>query len=137
MPLANLALRLMLPYSAEEPVIIAHSPETKVASAELPRPLYTNKPCLDMLARFSMWRTCSGVLRASLVSRPLKPLRLVANSTLCQAEKLSSWVQLTHEVVNGHLWPAAFRRAAASTTSGHVFGGFSVSSPAALNASLL
>jgi hypothetical protein len=39
MPLANFALRLTLPYRADEPVIIAHSPETNVASAALPRPL--------------------------------------------------------------------------------------------------
>src|SRR5207247_5718822 len=64
-----------------------------------------------------MWRTCSGVLKASRVSSPPKPLRLVANSTLCQAEKLSSWVQLTQLVVNGHLWPLALSLAAASATS--------------------
>ena len=39
MPPANLALRLTAPYSAEQPVVIAHSPETKVASALLSRPL--------------------------------------------------------------------------------------------------
>jgi len=84
-----------------------------------------------------MWRRCSGELNARRVSRPLKPLRLVANSTLCQAEKLSSCVQLIQLVVSGHLWPLALRVAAARTTSGQVFGGFSGSRPAALNASLL
>src|SRR5438309_11074970 len=90
-----------------------------------------------MLARFSMWRTCSGVLNASRESSPPKPLRLVAYSTLCQVEKLSSWVQPCQLVVNGHLWPLAFSLAAASATSGQVFGGLSGSRPAALNASLL
>ena len=90
-----------------------------------------------MLARFSMWRWCSGVVTASRVFRPLKPLRWVANSTLCQAEKLSSCVQLCQLVVKGHLWPLAFSLAAASVTSGQVFGGFSGSRPAALKASLL
>src|SRR5207247_5230128 len=84
-----------------------------------------------------MWRTCVGLLTASRVSSPPKPLRLVANSTLCQAEKLSSWVQLTQLVVNGHLWPLALSLAAASATSGQVLGGLSGSRPAALNASLL
>ena len=56
---------------------------------------------------------------------------------LCQAEKLSSWVQLIQLVVNGHLWPLAFSLAAASATSGQVVGGFSGSRPAALKASLL
>lgn len=32
-----------------------------------------------------MWRTCSGELNAKRASRPPKPLFLVANSTLCQA----------------------------------------------------
>ena len=90
-----------------------------------------------MLARFSTWRTCSGVLIASRVSMPPKPLFLVANSVLCQAEKLSSWVQLCQLVVNGHLWPLALSLAAASATSGQVDGGRSVSMPAALKASLL
>ena len=84
-----------------------------------------------------MWRTCSGVLKASRVSRPPKPLRLVANSTLCQAEKLSSCVQLCQLVVNGHLWPLTLSLAAASATSGQVVGGLSGSRPAALKASLL
>ena len=84
-----------------------------------------------------MWRTCSGELKVRRASVPRMPLPLVANSTLCQAEKLSSWVQLTQLVVNGHLWPLAFSLAAASVTSGQVFGGFSGSRPAALKASLL
>ena len=55
-----------------------------------------------------MWRTCSGEVMFSRASRPLKPLRLVANSVLCQALKLSSCVQLCQLVVNGHLWPLIF-----------------------------
>src|SRR5436853_2119548 len=90
-----------------------------------------------MLARFSMWRRCSGELNASRALVPPKPLFCVANSTLCQVEKLSSCVQLIQLVENGHLWPDAFSLAAASATSGQVFGGFSGSRPAALNASLL
>jgi hypothetical protein len=84
-----------------------------------------------------MWRTCSGVLKASLASAPFMPLPLVANSTLCHAEKLSSCVQLIQLVVNGHLWPAALSLAAARATSAHVTGGLLGSRPAALNASLL
>ena len=68
---------------------------------------------------------------------PRMPLPLVANSVLCQAEKLSSWVQLIQLVVKGHLWPLAFSLAAAKATSGQVVGGFSGSLPAALTASLL
>jgi hypothetical protein len=34
---------------------------------------------------------------------PPKPFFSVANSTLCQVEKLSSCVQLIQLVVNGHL----------------------------------
>ena len=62
---------------------------------------------------------------------------MVANSTLCQVEKLSSCVQPCQPVVNGHLWPLALSLAAASATSGQVVGGLSGSSPAALKASLL
>ena len=90
-----------------------------------------------MLARFSKWRTCSGESNARRADGPPKPLFCVANSTLCQVEKLSSWVQLIQLVVNGHLWPLAFSLAAASTTSGQVLGAFSGSRPAALKASLL
>ena len=84
-----------------------------------------------------MWRTCSGVVMFSRASRPPKPLLRVANSTLCQVEKLSSCVQLWKLVVNGHLWPLALSLAAASATSGQVAGGLSGFRPAALNASLL
>jgi hypothetical protein len=63
-----------------------------------------------------------GVDRQARVQPP-KPLFLVANSTLCQVEKLSSWVQLCQLVVNGHLWPLALSLAAASATSGQVPGG--------------
>ena len=90
-----------------------------------------------MLAKFSIWRTCKGELKFKRASMPRMPLPLVANSVLCQAEKLSSCVQLTQLVVNGHLWPLALSLAAASATSGQVVGGFSVSIPAALKASLL
>ena len=40
---------------------------------------------------------------------PRMPLPLLANSTLCQAEKLSSCVQLTQLVVKGRCdrWPSA------------------------------
>src|SRR3954465_4088991 len=96
-----------------------------------------NRPLLAMLARFSMWRTCSGLLNTRRASVPPKPLFFVAYSTLCQAEKLSSCVQLTQLVVNGHLWPEALSFAAARATSGQVLGGFSGSRPAALKASLL
>ena len=68
---------------------------------------------------------------------PRMPLPLVANSVLCQAEKLSSCVQLIQLVVKGHLWPAALSLPAARATSGQVVGGFSGSMPAALKASLL
>ena len=73
-------------------------------------------------------------MRASM---PAKPLDLLANSTLCQAEKLSNCVQPCQAVVKGHLWPLALSLAAASATSGQVLGGFAVSIPAALKASLL
>src|SRR6476661_4087239 len=96
-----------------------------------------NRPLLAMLARFSMWRTCSGELIFMRASGPPRPLLLVANSTLCQAEKLSSWVQPCQAVVNGHLWPLALSLAAARATSGQVAGALVVSRPAALNASLL
>src|SRR6478752_408391 len=96
-----------------------------------------NRPCLAMLARFSMWRRCSGELTFRRASRPARPLLLVAYSTLCQAEKLSSCVQPCHAVVKGHLWPAALSLAAAFTTSGQVVGALSVGRPAALKASLL
>jgi hypothetical protein len=84
-----------------------------------------------------MWRTCRGELTFMRASSPARPFCLVANSTLCQAEKLSSWVQPCQAVVNGHLWPLAFSYAAAATTTGQVLGAFSGSRPAALNASLL
>src|SRR6476646_7768654 len=96
-----------------------------------------NRPCLAMLARFSTWRWCSGELTFRRVSRPDRPLFLVANSTLCPAETLSSWVQFCQAVVNGHLWPLALSLAAAATTSGQVAGALSVGRPAALKASLL
>ena len=56
-----------------------------------------------------MWRTNSGPLNSSRASVPPKPLALVANSVLCQAEKLSSWVQPCQEVVSGQALPLAFR----------------------------
>ena len=84
-----------------------------------------------------MWRTCSGPLNASRASVPPKPLFFVANSTLCQAEKLSSWVQPCQEVVSGQAMPLAFSLAAASVTSGQVVGGLFGSRPAVLNRSLL
>jgi hypothetical protein len=90
-----------------------------------------------MAARFSKWRTCSGLLTCNRVPRPPKPLLSVANSTLCQAEKFSSCVQLIQLVVNGHLWPEALSLPAASATSGQVLGGLFGSRPAALKASLL
>src|SRR5574343_1286447 len=115
---------------------MAHSPEKKGASPRLLRPLYTNRPCLDMLARFSMWRTCSGLLTARRASMPPKPLFLEANRVLCQVEKLSSCGQPCQLVVKGHLWPLALSLAAVATSSGQVEGALSGSSPAALNASL-
>ncbi|MNT55384.1 hypothetical protein D3C72_1926170 [compost metagenome] len=90
-----------------------------------------------MLARFSMWRWCSGEFTFRRASRPCRPLALLANSTLCQAEKLSTCVQFCQAVVNGHLWPLALSLAAAATTSGQVAGALSVGRPAALKASLL
>src|SRR4051812_40797534 len=116
---------------------MAHSPETNVASGMLARPLYTNRPVLAMLARFSMCRTCSGELATMRAPGPLSPLPLVAISTLCQVEKLSSCVQPCHAMVSGHLWPLDLSLAAARATSGQVVGGRAGSRPAALNASLL
>ena len=84
-----------------------------------------------------MCRTCSGLLKARRVSRPPKPLPFVANSTLCQAEKLSSCVQLIQLVVNGHFWPLAFSLAASRATSAQVTGGFSGSRPAGLEGVLV
>ena len=52
-----------------------------------------------MLASVSMWRTCSGLVTFRRAFRPLKPLRCVANSVSCQAEKVSSWTQLCQAVV--------------------------------------
>ena len=81
--------------------------------------------------------TSSGEFATMRASSPDRPLLLVASSTLCHDEKLSNCVQPCHAVVNGHLWPAAFSLAAASATSGQLLGSLVVSSPAALNASLL
>src|SRR5215510_4683597 len=84
-----------------------------------------------------MCLTCTGPLNTSLASGPPKPLSLERNGTLCQAEKLSSCVQLCQPVVNGQAWPDALSFAIAATTSGHVFGGLLGSRPAFSNASLL
>ena len=84
-----------------------------------------------------MWRTCSGVLMARRVPVPPKPLFSVENSTLCQALKLSSCVQLIQLVVNGHLWPLAFSLAAARAWSSEVRGALSGFRPAALEAAVL
>jgi hypothetical protein len=62
-------------------------------------------------------------------SRPCRPLPLVANSTLCQAEKLSSWRPALPGGVNGHFVAARLQLAAADTTSGQVEGSFVVSMP--------
>jgi hypothetical protein len=90
-----------------------------------------------MLARFSMWRTCSGLLKTSRALVPPKPLPCVANSVLCQVEKLSSCVQPCQLVVKGQATPEAFSLAAAATSSGQVAGGLFGSSPALRKASLL
>ncbi|MCY1368039.1 hypothetical protein D9M69_549980 [compost metagenome] len=84
-----------------------------------------------------MWRTCSGLFTVMRELVPPKPLPLLANSVLCQVEKLSSWVQPCQLVVKGQLTPEALSLAAASTTSGQVLGGWLGSSPAFLNRSLL
>src|SRR5512147_2247007 len=96
-----------------------------------------NRPCLAMFERLSRCRRCNGVSNASRDEVPPKPLFLVANSGLCQVEKLTSCVQLCQLVVNGHFSPLAFSLAAASATSGQVLGGLFGSRPAFLKASLL
>src|ERR687888_131763 len=86
---------------------------------------------------FSMCLTWTGPLNTSLASGPAKPFSLVRNGTLCQAEKLSSCVQVCQAVVNGHATPAALSLAIAATTSGHVCGARLGSRPAFSNRSLL
>ena len=81
--------------------------------------------------------TCTGPLNSIRVPRPPKPFSCVANGTLCQALKLSSCTHDCQPVVNAHEAPDAFSFAAASPTSGHVFGGLAGSRPAFLNASSL
>jgi hypothetical protein len=88
-------------------------------------------------ARFSMCRSCSGLLISSRASMPPKPLALVANAWLCHALKFSYWTQDGQPVVYAHFSPATLSFAAAAITAGHVFGGCAGSSPAFLNASLL
>ncbi|MNY50974.1 hypothetical protein D3C86_1865280 [compost metagenome] len=84
-----------------------------------------------------MCLTCSGELTFRRESMPPMPLALVANSTLCQVEKLSSWVQPCQARVMGQLWPLALSFLAASNTSGQVLGATSGFRPAFLKASLL
>jgi hypothetical protein len=65
-------------------------------------------------------------------------LAFVPIGTLCQAESCSTLTQVTHAFEKPQVaWPAALSFFAASNSSGQVFGGFSGSSPAFLNASLL
>src|SRR5215470_17279535 len=83
-------------------------------------------------------RTCTGPLKVSFGSLPANPFCSVANATLCQVLKLSSWVQDCQPVVNAHgNTPDALIFAAAATTACQVSGGWLGSSPAFLNASLL
>ncbi|MNE97473.1 hypothetical protein D3C80_1958300 [compost metagenome] len=84
-----------------------------------------------------MCLTCRGELIFMRASMPARPLDLVANSTLCQVEKLSSWVQPCHARVMGQLWPLALSFLAASNHSGQVLGATSGFRPAFLKASLL
>src|SRR5262249_31323816 len=80
----------------------------------------------------------NGVLNLSSVSKPSMPLDLVDSGTLCQAESCSRLIQVTQALPKPQLaWPAALSFFAMSNTSGHVFGGFSASSPALVKASLL
>ena len=78
-----------------------------------------------------MCLTCSGPLNTSLGSLPAKPFSLVANGTLCQAEKLSNCTHDCHPVVNPQAAaPAALIFAAAAITSGQVAGARFGSRPA-------
>ncbi len=84
-----------------------------------------------------MCMVCTGPLNSSRVPRPPKPFCSVANGTLCQALKLSSWTHDCQPVVKAHGTPAALSLSAYWISSGQVAGGFSGSRPAFLNASLL
>ncbi|MNN77776.1 hypothetical protein D3C81_1942700 [compost metagenome] len=77
-PNSNLAFLAMLARRPDEPVIMAHLPLMNSEFGSSPRPPYMKMPSLPSLARFSRWRTCSGVLMAMRASRPPKPLSLVA-----------------------------------------------------------
>src|SRR6218665_512637 len=118
---------------------MAHSPAVNEAWAVEARPLYTNSPALAAAARLSMCLTCRGelIFRRALWPLALRPFCSVANSTLCQVEKDSSWVQPCHARVMGQLWPLALSFLAASNTSGQVVGALSGFRPAFLKASLL
>src|ERR1700704_2415565 len=84
-----------------------------------------------------MCLTWTGPLNCSRVPTPPRPFSSVANGTLCQALKLSSWTHDCQPVVNPQVAPDALSFAAACSTSGQVFGGLAGSRPAFLNASSL
>src|SRR4051812_29402645 len=72
---------------------------------------------------FSRCLTCSGPLNSRTVSKPSRPLALVANGKLCQAESCSILTQLAHAFEKPQVeYPASFSFFASSNTSGHVFG---------------
>src|SRR5687767_437522 len=73
--------------------------------------------------RFCRCFTCSGELNFISVSKPSRPLALVAIGTLCQAENCSMLAQLAQAFEKPQVsWPAALSFLPASNTSGQVFG---------------
>src|SRR3546814_12651913 len=67
--------------------------------------------------------TCGGPLNTSSVSSPAKPFSLVAKGTLCQALKVSRWIQDCQAVVKGQDEPEAFSASSTSPNSPQVFDG--------------
>src|SRR5690554_1867161 len=115
-----------------------HSPFTNSGFGSPRLPPYLKVLSFDQSAMFWMCLRAGPLLNTSSASRPPNPFSCVANGTLCQAEKVSICAQDCQPVVKPH-WvaPEDIIVFDISTSSGHVFGGFSGSRPAFLKASLL
>src|SRR5258705_10338855 len=122
----------------DEGGMLAHPREGKGGPAAGSRPPYLKLPSFCMSIRFCTWRTCSGLLILSSVSRPPRPLALVASGTLWIALNCSNCAHVGHAVVKPHGLALAARIFwAAARRSVQVWGGLLGSSPAFLKASLL
>ena len=100
-PQSNLALFTRSPRMPEELKWMPALPDTSNWSGALSRPVYLNVPSFDISTNRAMCLTCALLLISSLAPRPSNPSASLANGMLCRALYCSSWIQLSHALVDG------------------------------------